>query len=238
MSGPYPSPGYPQDGQWHGESAQFPTVQYSGLGGSGYGAAPGGPPPRRSTGRTIVAVVSVLVIIGGVATGIVLLQRRHSQHQAVSPPQSVTTSAPASAAQGLSDGTADLSLSAGSCVAAVVGSDDEYRALSEVTCGGADSDLVLAMKTTSMDGCADHQYLRLSTPSSGYYCFTLDIKQGDCVDKNYLKTPCPEAAYLVLRTEPGPGSDSSCTTITGATHWVPVGRDPVEVGCLGPPGSS
>ncbi len=235
MSGPYPPSGYPQDGQWHGESAQFPTVQYSGLGGSGSGGW-GGPPPRRSTGRTIVAVVSVLVIIGGVATGIVLLQRRHAQHQASSSP-SVSVSASA-AVPALSDGTADMALSAGSCVTAVVDASDEYKATSRVACGGASSDLVLATVTSDMNGCADHQYLRLSAPSAGYYCFTLDIKPGDCVDSNYLKVSCSVAAFVVLRTEPGPGSDSSCTTTTGATHWVPIGRDPVEVGCLGPPGSS
>jgi hypothetical protein len=210
-------------------------VQYSGLGGQGGGWGGAPPPPRRSTGRTIVAVVSVLVIIGGVATGIVLLQRRHAQHQAA--PARASSSASAAPA-GLSDGTAEMTLSAGSCVTAMVGSDDEYKATARAECGGSDSDLVLVMTTPDMNGCEDHQYLRLSAPSSGYYCFTLDIKRGDCVDQNYLKASCSVAAFTVLQTEPGPGSDSSCTSTTGATHWVPIGRDPVEVGCLGPPGAS
>jgi hypothetical protein len=245
MSGPYQPPGYPeQPEQWGTGQYDFPTVEYGGLGGNW----PEPPKPKRSVGRLIVAVVSVLVIVGGVATGVVLLQKRHQEHEATKPApvlsEPVLGSGSASAASstpdepGLPNGSTTLALSEGDCVIARVDDDEQYRALAKVPCGSLDSDLILAVTTPSMTGCADHEYLRLSAPSTGVYCFTLDIRQGDCVDANYLKTSCSRADFEVLHTEDGPGSSNSCTGIKGATHWVPIGRDPVLVGCLGPPTSS
>jgi hypothetical protein len=197
----------------------------------------------------VVAVVSILVIIGGVATGIVLLTHRHSQQQqqaAPAPTPTATVGQDTGTAQptttdddpGLPNGSTALTLDVGNCVLAEVVSNDQYKAVQRVPCGTPDSDLVLAMTTPDMTGCADHQYLRISAPSTGVYCFTLDIKAGDCVDANYLKKQCDTADFMVLKTEPGPGGDNSCTSAAGATHWVPVGRDPVRVGCLGPPKTS
>jgi hypothetical protein len=264
MSGPYPPPGYPrppEDGRWGGQGYQqggpgyppqagpeydFPTIQYSGLAGQ-----PGGwgePPRKRNTGRLIVAVVSVLVIIGGVATGIVLLDHRHSQQQQAAPrPTPATTFGQDTGTQrpttteadpGVPNGSTTLTLDVGNCVTAEVVSNEQYKATQRVTCGTAASDLVLAMTTPDMTGCADHQYLRISAPTTGVYCFTLDIGPGDCVDANYLKKPCGAADFMVLKTEAGPGGNSSCTSAAGATHWVPIGRNPVRVGCLGPPKTS
>jgi hypothetical protein len=229
----------------------FPAVQYSGLSGQpgGWGEQP--PKRRRNTGRIIVAVVSVLVIIGGVATGIVLLNTRHdnqpqassSTSQNIAPPVGTSqqhTTEPTAASTtdttdpGVPNGSTTLTLTAGACVTAQLTSDQQYTAVHQVTCGTAQSDLILAMTSPDMAGCAEHQYLRLSAPNAGVDCFTLDIKQGDCVDNSYLKAPCTTAQFTVLRTEPGPGSGSSCSDAPGSTHWVPVGRNPVQVGCLAP----
>jgi hypothetical protein len=236
-----------QGGQFGGSQYDFPTVRYSGLGDQSGGW--GGEPPRRrrSVGRTVVAVVSVLVIVGGVAAGIVLLKQQHTQRAAAPAPaiaapvstaggatEQPTEQSGAPAEPGVPNGSTELTLATGSCVRAEVVGDEQYKAVEQVTCGTGASDLVLATITPAMTGCADHQYLRLTAPTTGVYCFTLDIKKGDCVDENYLKTACGTAAFSVLKTESGPGSADSCTSADGATHWVPVGRDPVEVGCLGP----
>jgi hypothetical protein len=74
----------------------------------------------------------------------------------------------------------------------------------------------------------------VSAPASGVYCFTLDVKKGDCLDNSFLKAPCVAGAFAVLAVEAGPGGDTSCGTVAGATHWVPVGHDPVAVACIGP----
>lgn len=253
MSGPYP-PGYPpppeQDGWWTGgdQASQLP-YQHGGWGGPT-------PPPRppRSTGRMVIAVVSVLVIVGGVATGIVLLNQKHRQHEAAGR-ASAPVSAPATTAAGgglarspeqpsdledpgVPNGSTSLTLADGTCVTAEVDDDAEYTVTQTAACGSVRSDLVLVVSAADLSGCADHQYLRLSAPSAGVYCFTLDIRKGDCVDENYLKTACAGADFRVLSTESGPGGDQSCTRSPGATHWVPIGHDPVRVGCLGPPASS
>jgi hypothetical protein len=241
-SGPFGVP--PESPQY-----DFPTVQYSGLAGQ-----PGGwgePPRRRNTGRMIVAVVSVLVIIGGVVTGAILLNNRHDQQQAAAPPPAVPAPATTLGQQtgveeptttpddpGEPNGSTTLTLDSGTCVTAEVVANEQYKATHKAICGTGDSDLVLATTTPDMTGCANHQYLRLTAPSTGVDCFTLDIKPGDCVDANYLKVSCGTAQFTVLTTENGPGGDDSCTAATGATHWVPVGRDPVRVGCLGPPKKS
>jgi hypothetical protein len=223
-------------------------VQYGGL-----ATPPGGwgpPKPPRNTGRLVVAVISVLVIIGGVATAVIVLNHRHNQ-QAASPP-ATTLSAPtppvlstttAIATTGINstaanpdvpNGTTTLTLAKGACVTASATSDNQYRLGRQVTCGTAQSDLVLAMSSPAMSGCPDHEYLRVTSPASGVYCFTLDVKKGDCLDNSFLKAPCSAGAFTVLSTEPGPGGSTSCTGQAGATHWVPVGHDPVSVACIGP----
>jgi hypothetical protein len=250
MSGPYPPPGYPRppdQGGW-GDQQQhpygaFPTVQYGGLTNpqGGWGDPPPGKPPR-NTGRTIVAVVSVLVIIGGVATGAVLLQQRHTR-QSAAPPPTTTAHAPTTTNTrpptttpdpGVPNGSTALHLAAGACVSAQAAANNQYRLSHQVTCGTAQSDLVLAVVSPDMSGCADHEYLRVSAQPGGVYCFTLDVKQGDCVDSSFLKSPCAAGAFTVLKTEPGPGGSASCTDAAGATHWVPVSHDPVAVACIGP----
>lgn len=251
MSGPYP-PGYPpppeQDGWWGGAQGPDQSGRYN-LPNAGWGDPPRPPRPPRSTGRLVVAVVSVLVIVGGVATGIVLLKHKQGQHEAAGPVSALASVPATTANDGLSEspdepsdlddpgvpnGSTALTLADGACVTAQV-DDADYVATSKATCGSDRSDLVLVVSTADLSGCADHQYLRLSAPSAGVYCFTLDLRTGDCVDENYLKTPCAAAQFRMLSTEAGPGGTESCTTAKGATHWVPIGRDPVAVGCLGPP---
>lgn len=247
MSGPYPPPGYPrpqQPGGW-GEGGQaqydFPTVQYGGL------ATPQGgwgEPPRkpRNTGRLVVAVISVLVIIGGVATAVIVLNHRHDQQAASPPATTLSTLAPTrttaitttTTKPDVPNGTTTLTLAKGACVTASATSDNQYRLGRQVTCGTAQSDLVLAVVSPAMSGCPDHEYLRVTTPASGVYCFTLDVRKGDCLDNSFLKSPCTAGAFSVLSTEPGPGGSTSCTGQPGATHWVPVGHDPVTVACIGP----
>jgi hypothetical protein len=252
MSGPYPPPGYPRpldQGGW-GDQPQypygdFPTVQYGGLANPQSGWEGGPPPgkPPRNTGRTIVAVVSILVIIIGVAIGAVLLRQRHTERSAAPPAtttaQAATTTVDArppttAPDNGLPNGSTALHLATGACVSAQATADNQYRLGQQVTCGTARSDLVLAVVSPNMSGCADHEYLRVAAASAGVYCFTLDVKQGDCVDSSFLKSPCAAGAYTVLKTEPGPGDSASCTDAAGATHWVPVSRDPVAVACIGP----
>ncbi|HEY3606649.1 MAG TPA: hypothetical protein VGL06_04075 [Pseudonocardiaceae bacterium] len=248
MSGPYPPPGYPRppdQGGWGDQPQQpyydFPTVQYGGLANPQGGW---GPPPRRprNRGRMIVAAVSILVIIAGVVTGAVLLHQRHPQPAAAPPPPTTSPAPPPTTAQptttapddGLPNGNTVLHLATGACVSAQATANNQYRLGRQVACGTAQSDLVLAVVSPDMAGCADHEYLRVSAPSTGVYCFTLDVKQGDCVDSSFLKSPCAPGAFTVLRTEPGPGGSTSCTDTAGATHWVPVGRNPVAVACVGP----
>ena len=250
MSGPYPPPGYPrpprQPGGW-GDQQQygqpqydFPTVEYGGLATPPQGGWHEPPRRPRNTARLVVAVISVLVIIGGVATAAVVLIQRHA-HQTATPPPATLTSAPPSqvattapADPGVPNGSTTLTLAAGACVTAQATAANQYRIGQQVTCGTAQSDLVLAMVSPALSGCPDHQYLRVAASTSGVYCFTLDIRKGDCVDTSFLKSPCAAGAFSVLATEPGPGGANSCTATAGATHWVPAGHDPVAVACIGP----
>jgi hypothetical protein len=189
----------------------------------------------------VVAVISVLVIIGGVATAAIVLTQRHAHQTATPPPTATLTAAPPSqvattapADPGVPNGSTALTLARGACVTAQATADNQYRLGQQVTCGTAQSDLVLAMVSPALSGCPDHQYLRVSASTSGVYCFTLDIRKGDCVDNSFLKSPCTAGAFSVLATEPGPGGANSCTATAGATHWVPAGHDPVAVACIGP----
>lgn len=263
MSGPFPPPGYPQQptpGNWPGNYQQpgqpagtsgygqqqpaydFPTVQYSGLGG-GTGNGNWGQPPRkpRRVGRILVAVISVLVIVGGVTTAILVLNQRNQQTSAsgakptstsaaITTTESATSSAPSTV-----DGTTTLTLTVGQCANAVV-SGSEYAVNQKTTCGAANSDLVLAKTAATLADCANHEYL-LIQGQSGIDCFTLDVRPGDCLDNNYLKVPCTSAPFVVISIETGPGGSTSCADASGATHWVPIGANPVKVGCIGPPKS-
>ena len=250
MSGPYPPPGYrpQQPGGW-GDGGQarydFPTVQYGGLATppGGWGQPQPPPKPPRNTGRLIVAVISVLVIIGGVATAVIVLDDRHHQQAASLPATTLSTPAPSAltTTTGITttnpdvpNGTTTLTLLKGACVTASATSDNQYQLGHQVTCGTAQSDLVLALVSPAMAGCPDHEYLRVTSPTASVYCFTLDVKKGDCLDNSFLKAPCSAGAFTVLSTEPGPGGSTSCTAQPGATHWVPVGHDPVSVACIGP----
>jgi hypothetical protein len=247
MSGPYPPPGYPRPpqsggGGWQQEPPRydFPTVRYGGLTEPRGGW---GEPPRkpRSTGRIIVVVVSLLVIIGGVATAAIVLNHRHSQ-QSASPPATTVAHIPTTAAvvttssadPGVPNGSTPLNLAKGACVTAQAVADNQYDIGQQVTCGTAQSDLVLALISPALSGCPDHQYLRVSAPAAAVYCFTLDVRKGDCLDSSFLKAPCTPGAFSVLKTEAGPGGAQSCTDVAGATHWVPAGHDPVAVACIGP----
>jgi hypothetical protein len=250
MSGPYPPPGYPRQpqpgGGWGDQPQQpqydFPTVQYGGLT-TPHGGWHEPPRPPRNTARLVVAVISVLVIIGGVVTAAVVLTERNT-HQTATPPPTVTpTSTRQSPTQvatttpadpGVPNGSTVLTLAKGACVTAQATADNQYSLGHQVTCGTGQSDLVLATVSPAMSGCPDHQYLRVAAPAAGVYCFTLDVKKGDCVDASFLKSPCAAGAFSVLSTEAGPGDTTSCAGVTGATHWVPIGHDPVAVACIGP----
>jgi hypothetical protein len=240
-------PGQPvqpgQPGGFGPQTFEFPSVPYGGLSGGSGGW--GGEPPRRkrSIGRILVAVISVLIIIGGVAVIFVVLSGPKHQQQTAAPSggaAATTTTAPAATGSSgatttppSAEGTTTLTLTAGQCATASVTA-DAYAITKQAVCGAADSDLVLAKAVADLAGCESHQYLAIQA-TSGVYCFTLDLKQGDCLDNNYLKTPCASAAFTVLSTETGPGSTNSCATAAGATHWVPTGVNPVKVACIGPP---
>ena len=260
MSGPYPPQGYPQQpaqGGWGGQVGGGPSGAYGPSnypGGwqqqdqpSWHGGAPEPPPPlpprRRNTGQIIAAVIASLVIVGGVITGIMLLQ---SHHQSQSPATTSPTSTPAvtsqqqqqSNAPGATNasGSTQLAVSAGQCVTATTNS-SSYQVTKLAQCGSANSDFVLNKTVGQVSGCAAQQYVVITGPGSAVYCFTIDAKAGDCVNSFYLKTPCgASASFAVLKTEAGPGSDTSCRTVTGAQRWVPAGY-PAEVACLGPAGS-
>ncbi|HWC81254.1 MAG TPA: hypothetical protein VG756_14975 [Pseudonocardiaceae bacterium] len=223
---------------------EFPAMSYGGLSGGNGGWGGGEPPPRRkrSVGRILVAVVSILVIIGGVVTAIVVLHdRQHTTQQAgpagptATAPSNAgrTTTAPSTTTAPVAEGTTTLTLTPGTCVTASVAG-DEYAVSKQASCGAADSDFVLAKQVSTVGGCESHQYLAIQAPSA-VDCFTLDIKQGDCLDNNYLKAPCATAPFAVLTEENGPGGSNSCATASGATHWVPAGVNPVKVACIGPP---
>jgi hypothetical protein len=207
-------------------------------------------PPRRkrNTGQIVIAIVAVLVIVGGVATGILLLHNRGQQQ--ASPPPATSQPAPTGTQGGdtgssqptdsstgnSANGTTTLTVSPGECVtAAVAGS--QYAVTKQATCGGASSDFILDKAVTSVDGCSVHQYVVVQGAPGTVYCFTLDLKVGDCVDVNYLKVACTGAAFTVIKTEAGPGTDTSCRDAVGAKHWLPADRNPVQVACIGPPSS-
>lgn len=266
MSGPYPPQGYPQQpaqGGWgSGQVGGGPSGPY---GPSNY---PGGwqqqqqqpqqqdqpawnaapppeptPPPRkRNTGQIIIAIVASLVIIGGVVTGIALLNNHRTQQQANPGTTTPTaTSQPQSNQPGATNasGSTGLAVSAGQCVTATTTANSNSYAVSKTAqCGTSASDFVLDKTVSQISGCAAQQYVVITGPSGAVYCFTIDVKPGDCVDNYYLKVACGSTAtFTVLKTEPGPGGDTSCRNVVGVQRWVPAG-DPAEVACIGPPGSS
>ncbi|HEX3787289.1 MAG TPA: hypothetical protein VHW44_05465 [Pseudonocardiaceae bacterium] len=242
-----------QGGRGYGPPTQeFPTVQYNGL--AGQHTNPGGnwtgpPPPRRRRGvRVLVAVLAALVIVGGVTTAILVLGHDHQSSaspggfpvpasrvssQQTGTPTPVETSDSATA--GSAEGSTSLALTVGNCVTAVL-QNKEYSVTKKVTCDTSTSDFVLAKTGPTLADCANHQYLLIQA-STGIDCFTLDLKAGDCLDSNYLKVACAGAPFAVLSTEAGPGGSTSCLNETAATHWVPIGVNPVTVGCIGPPKS-
>lgn len=201
----------------------------------------GGEPPRRprSVARIVVAVVAILVIIGGVAASVLILTHRHSQSSASggsNPPTAQTTQPASSSGAPVSEGSTTLTLVPGNCVTATV-VNNQYVLGKQVACGGPDSDLLVARTAASLGDCASHQYLLIQAPSE-VYCFTLDVKQGDCLDNNFLKVACGGSVpFAVLSLEAGPGTQSSCAGATGATRWVPASYNPAKVACIGPPKS-
>jgi hypothetical protein len=265
MSGPYPPQGYPQQpaqGGWGGQVGGGPGGPYGPSSYPGgwhqqpqqdqpawHGSAPEPtPPPRkRNTGQIIAAVVASLVIVGGVITGVVLLHNHHQAQQQANPP----TSAPAVTSQQQqqqqpqteapgatnASGSTALTVSAGQCATATTNG-SSYRVTKLAQCGAASSDFVLNKTVPQVSGCAAQQYVVITGPAGAVYCFTIDAKAGDCLNNFYLKVQCgAAAAFTVLKTEAGPGSDASCRTVTGAQRWVPSGY-PAQVACLGPSGSS
>ncbi|HEX3778262.1 MAG TPA: hypothetical protein VHX38_01220 [Pseudonocardiaceae bacterium] len=230
-------------GNWHSDQGNWnsglpPTPQQSPR-----------PPRKRNTGQIIVAVIAALVIVGGVATGILLLNNRHQQQQA-SPPPATSTDQPTATGQqntgsdtptgsdtgNSANGITTLSVAPGECVTATVAG-QQYSVTQQATCGSANSDFILDKAVTSLDGCSVHQYVVVQGTGGTVYCFTLDIKANDCVDINYLKVPCAGAAFTVISTEAGPGGSDSCKSAPGANHWLPAGREPVQIACIGPPTS-
>ncbi|HEY4453393.1 MAG TPA: hypothetical protein VGN81_03700 [Pseudonocardiaceae bacterium] len=262
MSGPYPPQGYPQQpaqGGWGGQVGGGPSGPYGPSNYPGgwqqqpqdqpawHGSAPEPtPPPRkRNTGQIIAVILASLVIIGGVATGIVLLRNNHQAQQQANGPTTTPVATSQQQQQQTSDapgatnasGRSSVTVSAGQCVTASTDS-SSYKVTKLAQCGSATSDFVLNKTVSQVSGCAAQQYVVITGPAGAVYCFTIDAKAGDCVNSFYLKAPCgATAAFTVLKTEAGPGSDSSCRTVAGAQRWVPAGY-PSQVACLGPSGSS
>jgi hypothetical protein len=261
MSGPYPQQGYPQQpaqGGWGGQVGGGPSGPY---GRSNYPAGwqqqqqhdqpawnagpppePTPPPRKRNTGQLITVIVAALVIIGGVATGIVLLDKHHAQPQATqgsTTPTATTQQQQASNQPGASNasGSTTLTVSAGQCVTATTSTgSSSYSVTKAARCGTTASDFVLNKTVSAVSGCAAQQYVVITGPNGSVYCFTVDARAGDCVDSNYLKVACgAKAVFTVLKTEAGPGGDTSCRDVSGAKRWVPAGY-PAVVACIGSPG--
>ncbi|HEY4021611.1 MAG TPA: hypothetical protein VGM75_23180 [Pseudonocardiaceae bacterium] len=265
MSGPYPPQGYPQQpaqGGWGGQVGGGPSGPY---GPSNY---PGGwqqqqrqdqpawnaapqpdptpPPPRKhNTGQLVIAIIASLVIIGGVVTGIVLLNGKHAQQQAnpgTTTPTATSQQQPQDSNQpGATNasGSTTLAVSAGQCVTVkTTANSNSYAVTKTAQCGTTSSDFVLNKTVGQISGCAAQQYVVITGPSGAVYCFTIDVKAGDCVDNYYLKVACgAQATYAVIKTEAGPGGAASCRNVVGVQRWVPAGY-PAAVACIGPPGSS
>lgn len=191
----------------------------------------------------VIGVVAALVFLGLAASGAFSNSATPPQTSEQAPvgttEESTTTEQNTTTADTTSDGPdggTSLDLAEGDCVSAQANG-QRYTALQRVQCGTTQSDLILAMTSADANGCAAHQYLRIGAPDGSVYCFTLDLQQGDCVDSSYLKTSCVNARYIVENTEDGPGGSDSCQDVDGATQWVPIGSDPVMVGCLAPTGN-
>lgn len=252
MASPYPPPERPHEpghGGWSGEldagpdadgppTLEFPPAvlppaepspERAPAGGSAT-AADGG----RRTGRIVAVVFAVVVLIGGAGAAMVWVYRHQLVTGTASPIGAISTGATSATGSGAdtANGTTTLRLVVGDCVSASALPADTYAVRGEVACGTPGSDLVLARTVTGSSDCADHQYLRVRA-GTGVYCFTLDVKPGDCLDRTFLKQPCPAAGYQVIKVEPGPGGTNSCHGVPNATYWVPVGREPVSTGCIG-----
>jgi hypothetical protein len=79
----------------------------------------------------------------------------------------------------------------------------------------------------------DFTYLSIQGPST-VYCFTFDVREGDCLDVDVLKTPCASATQKVLRVVPGPETDSTCQDVPGVDTVILAGPEPASVACVGP----
>jgi hypothetical protein len=186
--------------------------------------------------------VSVLVIVGGVTTAVILLVNRgdHGSSSAAGNPgtaPTTQTSAPDNSDQSKVLGTASPSIQPGQCAGGAV-QDGHYMASIQATCGAQNSMFSLDKTVDTVDGCAAREYVPLQA-GERFDCFTLDLKQGQCTDSNYLKLQsCSSAAYTVLAVQAGPPTDSSCHGVAGATRWIPVGSNPPKLGCIGPPKTS
>lgn len=247
-SGPYGPSNYP--GGWQ----QQPQQQQPRPEQSGWNQAPPPeptPPPRkRNTGQIITVIIASLVIVGGVVAGVVLLNNNHkAQQQADQTTTTQLTTQPnqptgqqdtgqqETGQQGASNasGSTTLAVSTGQCVSAKTTNGSSAYVVSKTEqCGVAASDFVLNKTVSQISGCAAQQYVVITGPKGSVYCFTIDIKAGDCVDGNYLKVSCgPNATYTVLKEEAGPGSNNSCRNVVGVQRWVPAGY-PAQVACIGP----
>ena len=250
-SGPYGQSSYP--GGWQQQPQQQPPRQQfpsqpppDQPGWHGQEPEPTPPPRKRNTGQIVIAVIASLVIIGGVVAGIVLLNNNHAQQQANPGTTAPTPTATATSQQSgnqpgatNASGSTTLSVTAGQCVSATTTANGSaYAVTKTVNCGTVASDFVLNKTVSQISGCAAQQYVVITGPSSTVYCFTIDAKAGDCVSNYYLKVACgTNAAFTVLKVEPGPGSNTSCHDVSGAQRWVPAGY-PAQVACIAPPSSS
>jgi len=213
MSGLYPPPGRPGQpghGGWPGErdpaSDGPPTLEFpvAGEATPTDGRRPGG---RR--GRVIAVVLAVMILIGGACAAMFLVYR-HSLVTGVASPASGTSTSvsPGGSAgaedDGVTNGATTLILAPGACVSASVLPTGAYAPGGQVTCGTPSSDLVLAKTTADEGGCPARDYLRIQAATT-VYCFTLDVKAGDCLDSGYLKVACGSARYPGNRGDAGRG---------------------------------
>lgn len=263
MSGPYPQQGgYPQQpaqGGWGGQVGGGPSGPYGPPnypGGwqqqqdqpswnSARQPEPTPPPRKRNTGQIVTVIIASLVIVGGVVAGVILLNNNHKAQQQA---DQTTTTQPATQQNqptgqqdtgqpGASNasGSTTLAVSAGQCVSAKTTNGSSAYVISKTEqCGSATSDFVLNKTVGRISGCAAQQYVVITGPSGSVYCFTIDVKAGDCVDGNYLKMGCGlNATFTVLKEESGPGGNNSCRNVAGVQRWVPAGY-PSQVACIGP----
>lgn len=262
---PQPPSGYPQypqqpgNGGWPGAPGGQPgwpgpqgrppvgsPPQQPGFGAPPPGGDPwGGPPKKSKTGLIVGLSVGAVVLVGVIVLAVVLLPHLSGERQNPDIPigAGTTTAIPIPTTRGgttrrttPSGSAGDLPkisvrAKAGDCL----GQNPTTQALEVQTCGLPTTMLTVAKIPAGPSDCP-RGYSVAESPS-GYYCLTLDLKTGDCLDAAKMKQPCssPQAVEKVLAVQPGPQTPNTCQGL-GARKTTYTGPDPAQIACLGAKG--